>query len=90
MLMSTDLKEDIVSETHEVQRKRPSGGQIVVWGAVVFCALLAVLNAATPATSDWIRVLLIVGGVVLIGVFVTQLTRWYRKNGKPTDQTASH
>ena len=65
------------------QAKRPSGSQIVGWVAIVFCGLLAFVNAATIASSDGMRAFLIVAGVVLIGIFVTLLGRWFFKRGNP-------
>nr|WP_154921505.1 hypothetical protein [Microbacterium testaceum] len=78
-----DLKENDMAERKDRQTVRPSGSQIVSWAAIVFCALLALLNAATVASSAGMRVFLIAAGVVLIGIFVTLLARWYVKRGNP-------
>ena len=81
--MNTNLKENTVTERREGQAKPPSGSQIVGWVAIVFCGLLAFVNAATIASSDGMRAFLIVAGVVLIGIFVTLLVRWFFKRENP-------
>ncbi|TFB74397.1 hypothetical protein E3O21_13500 [Cryobacterium flavum] len=77
------MKENTVTERREGQAKRPSGRQIVGWVAIVFCGLLAFVNAATIASSDGMRAFLIVAGVVLIGILVTLLGRWFFKRENP-------
>ncbi|TFD49609.1 hypothetical protein E3T55_11055 [Cryobacterium frigoriphilum] len=67
-----------MTERRDGQAKRPGGSQIVGWVGMVFCGLLA-FNAATIASSNGMRAFLIVDGVVLIGIFVTLLGRWFFK-----------
>ncbi len=81
--MNKVLRENDMAERESRQAVRPSGSQIVGWAAIVFCALLALINAATVASSAGMRVFLIAAGVVLIGIFVTLVVRWYVKRGKP-------
>lgn len=64
-------------EKHSKKANRPSGGQIEGWIAIVFCGLLASVNAATIASSFAARALLIAGGVVLLGTFITLAAHWY-------------
>lgn len=72
-----------MTEWRDGHAKRPTGSQIVGWVAMVFCGLLAFVNAATIASSDGMRAFLIVAGVVLFGIFVTDLGRWSFERGNP-------
>ncbi|MFC5931119.1 hypothetical protein [Cryobacterium melibiosiphilum] len=81
--MNTKLKENSVTERRDGHAKRPSGSQIVGWAAMVFCGVLAFVNAATIASSNGMRAFLVVCGVVLSGIFVTQLGRWSFTRGNP-------
>lgn len=72
-------------ETHS---KRPGGREIVAWISIVFSGLLAFIGS-TIATSDGMRVFLIICGIVIVATFVVSLARWYFKHGKPADQSAS-
>lgn len=65
-------------EKRDGQARRPNGGQLVGWVAIVLCGLLAFINAATVASSAEVRVLLVVTGAVLIGIFFVLLGRWFR------------
>jgi drug/metabolite transporter (DMT)-like permease len=80
--MNINLRENTVTERRDGPAKRPGGSQIVGWVAMVFCGLLA-FNAATIASSDGMRAFLIVDGVVLIGIFVILLGRWFFKRENP-------
>lgn len=74
--------------SRNVATKRPNGGQIIVWIAIVFSGVLAFINASI-ATSGGMRLFLIVCGIVIMTVFVVIVGRWYFKGGSPRDRNSS-
>jgi len=51
------------------------------WAGGLFCALLSFYNAGI-ATDDVVRMLFLSDGIVLIGIVVTLIARWFVKRGR--------
>ena len=58
-------------------RKRPSGLLVLGWSSLLFCALLAFLNAVI-ATEPGLRALFLVCGGVMVVTDIVMVCRWCR------------
>lgn len=76
-----------MTDAPDARTKRPSGGVIAGWVAILFCGFLALLNAVI-ATDLGFRILFIVCGTILVVGGLIIIWRWYRKT-RPASRHSS-